>query len=277
MLNRAIGGAYGFTTDIGGYFDVGPYRADDARSCSCAGPSGRRCRRSSASTARSAPGTHTPWSYDARDRARSTTRSSRLHLRARPLILRLWREARADRHPADAAAVARRTRRPRAPRAQDQEWLLGADVLVAPVVTRGRDVAQRLLPARLLAPPGDGRALRRPARATVAAALDQLPYFFRCGTAPFAAADGSGGARCRGAARAAGASRSACASRAGASAARARLRQRPRVRTLRGRRLRARVDLRGLPRRRVRIRVVARTDRGRTLREARTYRTCTRR
>ena len=26
MLNRAIGGAYGFTTDIGGYFDVGPYQ-----------------------------------------------------------------------------------------------------------------------------------------------------------------------------------------------------------------------------------------------------------
>ena len=25
MLNRAIGGAYGFTTDIGGYFDIGPY------------------------------------------------------------------------------------------------------------------------------------------------------------------------------------------------------------------------------------------------------------
>ena len=50
-------------TDIGGYFDVGPTRRRP-RSCSSAGPSGRRCRRSSACTASVAAGTHTPWSYD---------------------------------------------------------------------------------------------------------------------------------------------------------------------------------------------------------------------
>ena len=37
----AIGGAYGFGTDIGGYFDVGRTRRRP-RSCSCAGRSGRR-------------------------------------------------------------------------------------------------------------------------------------------------------------------------------------------------------------------------------------------
>ena len=47
------------------------------------------------------------------------------------------------------------------------------------------------------------------------------------------------------------------------------------VRTLRGRRLRARVNLRGLPRGLFRVTVVARTRRGRTIRQTRRYRTCT--
>jgi len=47
-----------------------------------------------------------------------------------------------------------------------------------------------------------------------------------------------------------------------------------RVRTLRGRRLRARVDLRGLPKGRVRVTVVGRTSKRRRLREVRRYRTC---
>src|SRR4051794_21380221 len=48
-----------------------------------------------------------------------------------------------------------------------------------------------------------------------------------------------------------------------------------RVRVARGKRLRALVDLRGLPRRSVTIRVVARTRKGRRVVEKRTYRTCT--
>ena len=135
MLNRAIGGAYGFTTDIGGFFDVGPY-SRRPRSSSCAGPSGRRCRRSSACTARSAPATHTPWTYDARDGRASTTRSRALHRRARPLILRLWR-GRAGPGSRRRGRCGWPTRATRGPRAQDQEWLLGPDVLVAPVVVEG--------------------------------------------------------------------------------------------------------------------------------------------
>jgi hypothetical protein len=50
-----------------------------------------------------------------------------------------------------------------------------------------------------------------------------------------------------------------------------------RVRTLTGRRLRARVDLRGLPSGRYSVEVVARTRSGRLLREMRRYRTCARR
>jgi len=47
-----------------------------------------------------------------------------------------------------------------------------------------------------------------------------------------------------------------------------------RVRVVRGRRLRARVDLRGLPKGTFRVRIVQRTSRGRTVRSSRTYRTC---
>ena len=47
-----------------------------------------------------------------------------------------------------------------------------------------------------------------------------------------------------------------------------------RVRVLRGRRLTAQVNLRGLPKGTVRVRVVARTTTGRVVRETRTYRTC---
>ena len=47
-----------------------------------------------------------------------------------------------------------------------------------------------------------------------------------------------------------------------------------RARVLRGRRLRARIVLRGLPRGTYRVRIVGRTRAGRTLRTTRTYRTC---
>jgi predicted acyl esterase len=47
-----------------------------------------------------------------------------------------------------------------------------------------------------------------------------------------------------------------------------------RVKTLRGKRLRAKVNLRGLPRKTVRVTVTAKTRKGRTLRSTRTYRTC---
>ena len=41
MLNRAIGGAYGFSTDIGGYFDLGPYQADHKGALPTVGGVGR--------------------------------------------------------------------------------------------------------------------------------------------------------------------------------------------------------------------------------------------
>ena len=74
----------------------------------------------------------------------------------------------------------------RAAAREDQEWMLGDDVLVAPVVVQGATTRAVRLPPRLLAARGSRRAAPR-------AAGDQrpgdrsttLPWFARCGTRPF--------------------------------------------------------------------------------------------
>ncbi|HSD81535.1 MAG TPA: TIM-barrel domain-containing protein, partial [Solirubrobacteraceae bacterium] len=91
MLNRAIGGAYGFTTDIGGYVSL------------VTGPTGAelftRWAQWSALTPyfrvhnSSAHDTRTPWSFGARTYARWLS-MARLHERALPYIRRVWRAAR---------------------------------------------------------------------------------------------------------------------------------------------------------------------------------------
>ncbi len=74
------------------------------------GASGRRSRRTSACTARSAR-ERTRRGATTRETVRIYKRLSRLHLRARPLILRLWRRAQRDRRTADPPAVAGLPRR----------------------------------------------------------------------------------------------------------------------------------------------------------------------
>jgi alpha-glucosidase (family GH31 glycosyl hydrolase) len=183
MLNRAIGGAYGFTTDIGGFFDVGPYS-----------PTTKELFLRWAEWAALSPmfrlhgsvlaGTHTPWSYDDETVA-VYNRLARLHLRARPLIMRLWRRARRTgmpitrplwlAYPDDPQAVA-----------EDQEWLLGHDVLVAPVVKEGSLSRSVHFPEGCWESPDGDVRVRGPRTRRVAAPLDRLPYFVRCGTRPFA-------------------------------------------------------------------------------------------
>jgi len=185
MLNRAVGGAYGFNTDVGGYFDIGPYPKTTKelfiRWAEWAALSPVMRLHGAIST-----GTHTPWSFDAQT-VRVYRSLSRLHERARPLIARLWRAA--DRtgipptrplwlsEPGDPAAAA-----------QDQEWLLGPDVLVAPVVAEGATKRSVYFPRGCWKRPSGGERHRGPGSATVSAPLTRLPYFFRCGTRPFAAA-----------------------------------------------------------------------------------------
>ncbi|MGH2986003.1 MAG: TIM-barrel domain-containing protein, partial [Solirubrobacterales bacterium] len=182
MLNRAIGGSYGFTTDIGGFFDVGPYE-----------PTTKELFLRWAEWAALSPmfrlhgsvgaGTHTPWSYDSETVA-LYDRLSRLHLRARPLIMRLWKRARRTgmpitrplwlAYPGDPAAAE-----------QDQQWLLGPTVLVAPVVEEGATSREVYFPGGCWKSPESGLRVRGRQTRSVDAPLDRLPYFFRCGERPF--------------------------------------------------------------------------------------------
>jgi alpha-glucosidase (family GH31 glycosyl hydrolase) len=182
MLSRAVGGAYGFGTDIGGYYDY------------TTPPTTKELFLRWAEWAALSPifrlhgsgraGTHTPWSYDAQT-VSVYNRLSDLHIAAEPLIERLWQQAQTTGIPptrplwlADPGDRATWT--------QDQEWLLGPDVLVAPVVTQGAQSRSVYFPAGCWRSPGTGAAHRGPGSATVSASLTVLPYFFRCGTQPFA-------------------------------------------------------------------------------------------
>ena len=181
MLNRAIGGAYGFATDIGGYYDY------------TTPPTTKELLLRWAEWATLSPifrlhgsgraGTHTPWSYD-RQTVNVYRTLSLLHERAAPLILRLWKQADETgipptrplwlEFPGDSRAAS-----------QEQEWTLGDDVLVAPVVTEGASSRIVYFPAGCWRDPQTDLTERGPRSATVSAPLTRLPYFLRCGTDPF--------------------------------------------------------------------------------------------
>ncbi len=150
MLNRGIGGAYGFTTDIGGFFDI-PYGATSRElfirwaQWSALSPM-FRVHGSVAS------GTHTPWSYDA-ETLRIYKRLAALHERAEPLIMRLWRKRPRDRDADRAAALAPVPGRSPGRRA-GSGMDAGQRCPRRPGGRGGRSVAARLLPPRLLAGPG---------------------------------------------------------------------------------------------------------------------------
>lgn len=181
MLNRAIGGAYGFTTDIGGFFDVGPYQ-----------PTSKELFIRWAEWAALSPffrihgsvaaGTHTPWSYDAQTLA-IYRRMAALHGRARALIRRLWRLADRTGMPPTRPLWLAAPNDPAAAR-EDQEWLLGPDLLVAPVVTRGATARDVTFPPGCWR--GIGVRVRGPRVQRVEAPLGTLPWFVRCGRRPLA-------------------------------------------------------------------------------------------
>jgi alpha-glucosidase len=182
MLNRAIGGAWGFTTDIGGFFDVGPYQ-----------PTSRELFLRWAEWAALSPffrlhgsvaaGTHMPWTYD-REAVSTYNALAQLHRRARPLIRRLWRRAMRTGIPMTRPLWLAFPRDERAAE-QDQEWLLGPHVLVAPVVAEGASERAVYFPRGCWRSPESGRRYRGPRSATVPARVQDLPYFFRCRRRPF--------------------------------------------------------------------------------------------
>ncbi|HET6829765.1 MAG TPA: TIM-barrel domain-containing protein [Solirubrobacterales bacterium] len=179
MLNRGIGGAYGFTTDIGGFYDV-PYGATSRelfiRWTEWAALSPMFRIHGSV-----AAGTHTPWSYG-EPTLRTYKRLARLHERAEPLIMRLWRHAHATGIPI-ARPLWLQFPGDRRAAAEEQQWMLGPDVLVAPVVTEGSR-SRRVYFPRGCWQSAHGRRYRGPRTATVKAPLGRLPWFARCGTDP---------------------------------------------------------------------------------------------
>ncbi len=107
-----------------------------------------------------------------------------LHLAARPLILKLWGDAERTGIPVTRPLWLQYPGDPVAAK-QDQEWLLGPNVLVAPVVSQGARSRTVYFPAGCWRSPVTGARYHGPVSQTVAASLDQLPYFFACGTTPF--------------------------------------------------------------------------------------------
>jgi alpha-glucosidase (family GH31 glycosyl hydrolase) len=182
MLNRAIGGAFGFGTDIGGYFDIGPYQ-----------PTSKELFLRWAEWAALTPvfrlhgsvgaGVHAPWTYDPQT-VGIYDALSELHLAAEPLIRRLWANAVSGGLPPTEPLYLAYPDDPRAAQ-QEQEWLLGPDVLVAPVVTQGATSRSVYFPRGCWRSPATGRTVRGPRAVTVAASLGDLPFFFRCGARPF--------------------------------------------------------------------------------------------
>jgi len=181
MLNRAIGGAFGYATDIGGYYDL------------TTPPTTKQLFLRWAQWAALSPifrlhgsgraGTHTPWSYD-RQTVNVYRALSLLHERAAALILRLWREADRTGIPPTRPLWLEFPGDPRAA-AQQQEWTLGDDVLVAPVVTRNAVRRAVYFPSGCWRDPETGLTEHGPRAAVVNAPLTVLPYFFRCGTEPW--------------------------------------------------------------------------------------------
>ncbi|MEA2428210.1 MAG: sulfoquinovosidase [Thermoleophilaceae bacterium] len=184
MLNRAIGGAYGFNADIGGYFDVGPYQPTTKElflrwaEWSALSPVFRLHGSAGA-------GTHAPWSFD-RDTVRVYRAITALRLHAARYILSQWRAAARTGVPLTRPLWLAYPGDPEAAK-QDQEWLLGPDVLVAPVVVEGVTARDVYFPRGCWEAGDTGERHQGPAHARVAAPLARLPYFFRCGSQPFGA------------------------------------------------------------------------------------------
>lgn len=181
MLSRSATGSYGFNTDIGGYFDYHVGAADAELytrwSFWAALSPVFRVHNSSSN------GVRMPWFYGEQTLAH-WRKAADLHLAAAPLIMRLWEEAQVTGLPPTRGLWLHFPDDARA-RSEDQQWMLGPDVIVAPVVTPKAVTRDVYLPKGCWKHVDTGREFKGPADVTVPAPLDSLPYFFKCGTKPF--------------------------------------------------------------------------------------------
>ena len=180
MLNRSVGGAYGPDTDIGGYLDLlspptTPELFDRWAELAALTPFYRV--HNSGET-----GTNMPWALGAQTLQTYKT-MAQLHISAEPLILKLWKQADQTGIPVMRPLWLTDPGDPTAA-AQDEAWMLGPDVLVAPVVTQGATSRSVAFPQGCWLDPGTGATYQGPLTNTVGAPLNTLPYYFRCGTHP---------------------------------------------------------------------------------------------
>jgi alpha-glucosidase (family GH31 glycosyl hydrolase) len=181
MLNRGVGGAFGYNTDIGGYADFITGQTTKELFLRWAELSALtpfyRVHNSASS------GTRMPWSFDL-DAYRVWRRTARLHDRATPLIRRLWREGEQTGMPPVRPLWLEFPGDRRAGE-QEQQFMLGPDVMVAPVVQQGASSREVYFPRGCWEAPRGLERVRGPATRTVRAPLARLPFFFRCGTEAF--------------------------------------------------------------------------------------------
>jgi alpha-D-xyloside xylohydrolase len=186
MLNRAVGGAYGFSTDIGGYADwtgiPGTSKELFVRWAQAAVFTTHFRVHGSAFN-----GVRMPWFFEPGDpepKAEALWKAAAdLHVRARPLILQLWQEA------VDTGMPITRPMWLHDPSAEgnphnDDQWMLGPDLLIAPVLEKSATQREVWLPEGCWQLHGEGEELGGRANVTVDAPLDVLPWFTRCGASP---------------------------------------------------------------------------------------------
>ncbi|WP_341238002.1 TIM-barrel domain-containing protein [uncultured Limnobacter sp.] len=181
MLSRGATGSYGYNTDIGGYFDfhTGPASAELYTRWSfwAALSPVFRVHNSSSN------GVRMPWFYG-EETLQHWRKAAELHLKAAPLIIKLWQEAQTTGVPPVRGLWVEYPKDERA-RQEDQQWMLGPDVLVAPVVEQGASTRDVYLPKGCWKHVDTGVQYEGPRDVTVPAPIDSLPYFFRCGSNPF--------------------------------------------------------------------------------------------
>lgn len=181
MLSRGATGSYGYNTDIGGYFDfhVGAASAELYTRWSfwAALSPVFRVHNSSSN------GVRMPWFYG-EETLEHWRKAAELHLKAAPLMMRLWQEAQTTGVPPVRGLWVEYPKDERA-RQEDQQWLLGPNVLVAPVVEQGASTRNVYLPQGCWKHVDTGAQFEGPRDVTVPAPIDSLPYFFKCGTNPF--------------------------------------------------------------------------------------------
>lgn len=184
MLNRSIGGSFGFSIDIGGYSDY-TWVGNGWRKTTpelflrftelAVFMTHFRVHNSSLG------GVKMPWSFDAAT-LRRWSALARLHLRLEPTLLRLWRHATRTGVPIDRPLWLVDSAAPRA--RWNDEFMVGNDLLAAPVLQQGRRSRAVWLPRGCWRLRGKGPALRGRRTVPAAAPLGSPAYFVRCGRKP---------------------------------------------------------------------------------------------